>query len=363
MTLNPAQGLTSPQMSSDSLMRISKTKPMVLFHCPEFSDLAAEIVKRDPETFLLGKITWDKFEDGFPNFTIHRWSTDLRNRHVVFLASFLLEKAATSIFDQISVIWSFPRSSAKSLTVILPYFPTGTMERVESEGQIATAKTMARLLSTTPFCRGSGPAQVAIMDIHALQERFYFADTVLPIFLTAIPMFIEAIQDIDLEGPVAIAFPDDGARKRFGKQFKELASSKKNVMPGDEPCEIIVCTKVREGNKRVVKIHEGDAQGKHVFIVDDLIKTGGTILQCKKVLEEAGAAAVGAFATHGVFPEESWRKFQNAGFSHVFLTNSCPQIAKEVEGKEPFKVLSIADALLDFLKNESSTKFFCTERK
>ncbi len=79
-----------------------------------------------------------------------------------------------------------PRYLAKSLTVILPYFPTGTMERVDHEGQVATAKvqlggpamlsfcarlfmqTLATQLSIIPFCR-DGPVQIVIFDIHALQ--------------------------------------------------------------------------------------------------------------------------------------------------------------------------------------------------
>jgi hypothetical protein len=80
------------------------------------------------------------------------------------------------------------RYLAKSVTVILPYFPTGTMERVDHEGQIATAKvslpwwlsllcavltsqTLATQLSCIPLSR-KGPVQIVIFDIHALQEGF-----------------------------------------------------------------------------------------------------------------------------------------------------------------------------------------------
>lgn len=49
-------------------------------------------------------------------------------------------------------MYSLPGYWAKSLTLVLPYFPTGTMERVDYEGQIATAKTLARMLSAIPLC-------------------------------------------------------------------------------------------------------------------------------------------------------------------------------------------------------------------
>ncbi len=60
-----------------------------------------------------------------------------------------------------------PASSRRS------YYPTGTMERVEIEGQVATAHTMAMMFSSIPPSR-SGPVDIFIVDIHALQERFYF---------------------------------------------------------------------------------------------------------------------------------------------------------------------------------------------
>ncbi len=56
---------------------------------------------------------------------------------VIFIASF---HSPDVIFEQLSIIYAIPRYLARSFTVILPYFPTGTMERVDTEGQIATAK-------------------------------------------------------------------------------------------------------------------------------------------------------------------------------------------------------------------------------
>lgn len=57
---------------------------------------------------------------------------------------------------------------AASFTLVLPFFPTGTFERIEEEGDIATAFTLARMLSNTPISRG-GPTSLVIYDIHALQ--------------------------------------------------------------------------------------------------------------------------------------------------------------------------------------------------
>ncbi|CEM31785.1 unnamed protein product [Vitrella brassicaformis CCMP3155] len=345
-------GMPSPSGGPNSA---GKQTQRVVFACPEFEDLADELVTMNP-CFVKGKITWGRFEDGFPNISVQDWHCHLRGKHVIFLASFMLEHVKTSIFDQISVIYSVPRSFAKSLTVFLPYFPTGTMERVEKEGQIATAKTLARILSATPKCHGTGPAQWVFFDIHALQQRFYFGDEIIPVLLTAIPLFKDAIAH---QSDVAIAFPDEGARKRFGRQFD------------DEHYELITCSKVRNGDKRMVKITEGDPTGKNVYIVDDLVKTGGTLIQCKKALFEAGAASVSAFVTHGVFPQESWKRFvpsaataggggngEEKSFKDFFVTDSCPMMSKILASTPPFRVLSLAPAIYNFLKFEDSTKFF-----
>lgn len=43
----------------------------------------------------------------------------------------------------------------------------------------------------------------------------------------------------------------------------------------------ITCTKVRDGNKRIVQLKEGDPRGRHVVIVDDLVQSGGTLIECQ----------------------------------------------------------------------------------
>ena len=181
-----------------------------------------------------------------------------------------------------------------SFTLVLPYFPTGTAERVEAEGDVATAVTLARILSNIPLSRG-GPTSVVIFDIHALQERFYFGDTVLPLFESGIPLLRARLAALPDRDQVTIAYPDEGAWKRFHYQF------------GDYP--EIICTKVRDGAKRIVRLKEGAPRGRHVVIVDDLVQSGGTLLECGKLLALTGASAVSAYATHGVFPQRSFEKF------------------------------------------------------
>lgn len=107
------------------------------------------------------------FDDGFPNLFIKN-AHDIRGQHVAFLGSF---SSPSVIFEQLSVIFALPMLFCASFSVVLPFFPTGSFERIEEEGDVATAFTLARMLSNTPISRG-GPTSLVIYDIHALQVPF-----------------------------------------------------------------------------------------------------------------------------------------------------------------------------------------------
>lgn len=284
----------------------------------------------------LGNIKWAKFNDGFPNLFVND-ALDVRNQHVAFLASF---HDPAVIFEQLSIIYAIPRLFVSSFTLVLPFFPTGTAERVENEGDVATAFTLARILSNIPLSRG-GPTSVVIFDIHALQERFYFGDTVLPLFESGIPLLRQRLREIGSPDEISIAYPDEGAWKRFHTLF------------GDYP--EVICTKVRDGDKRIVRLKEGEPKGRHVVIVDDLIQSGSTIIECQRLLTALGAKHVSAYATHGVFPKESWRRFKpedgnGEGFRYVWITDSVATTAADVKDHEPFEVLSLANIISETLQ-------------
>ncbi|KAG6776274.1 hypothetical protein POTOM_019780 [Populus tomentosa] len=281
-----------------------KHKQVHLFYCLESEELARKVAGHS-DLITLQSINWRNFDDGFPNLFINN-AEDLRGQHVAFLACF---SSPGVIFEQLSVIYALPRLFAASFTLVLPFFPTGSFERMEEEGDVATAFTMARILSNIPISRG-GPTSLVIYDIHALQ--------------------------------IAVAFPDDGAWKRFHKLLDHFP--------------MVVCVKVREGDERIVRIKEGNPAGYHVVIVDDLVQSGGTLVECQKVLAAHGAAKVSAYVTHGVFPKRSWERFthKNEGmenaFAYFWITDSCPHTVKAIANKRPFEVLSLAGSIADALQ-------------
>ncbi|KAJ8442725.1 hypothetical protein Cgig2_011645 [Carnegiea gigantea] len=294
-------------------MEKANKKQVLLFYCVEAEAVAHKVAAESP-FITLQSINWRSFDDGFPNLFINN-AQEIRGQHVAFLASF---SSPAVIFEQLSVIFALPRLFVASFTLVLPFFPTGSFERMEEEGDVATAFTMARILSNIPISRG-GPTSLVIYDIHALQERFYFSDHVLPCFETGIPLLKQRLHQL---------------------------------LDADR----VICTKVREGNKRIVRLKEGNPAGCHVVIVDDLVQSGGTLIECQKVLAAHGAAKVSAYVTHAVFPKHSYERFTHEddgsekAFTYFWITDSCPLTVKAIGNRAPFEVLSLAGSIADALQ-------------
>lgn len=312
---------------------LSKNKKPVLFYHHSCEKLARSIALSGKVD--LGSISWQNFSDGWPSLEVEsneKIKKMVKGRDVVFLASFKPD----NIFEQMGVIYALPRYQANSFRIILPYFPVGTMERVEEgrEGEIATAMTMFRMLSVTPQCHGRGPALLTIFDIHALQERFYPSDNIIPDLHTTVSLLRERIKKIK---DIAIVFPDDGACKRYGNYFNDYP--------------IIVCNKVKTGDKKIITIKEGNPRGKHCVMVDDLIFSGGTLIECRHTLIRSGALKVSAYAAHGIFPKDSWKKFTKELFEYVWVSDTYPETEKAVTGIMPFEVLSVDKLIIDIITN------------
>lgn len=298
-----------------------------LLASPHMQGVADKVATHDPR-ISVGKISWKRFPDSYPNTFIHDIDR-VQNTSIAFLACF---DTPDTIFEQMSVIYALAALRPVSLKILLPYFPTGTMERIDHEGQVATASTLAQMISAVAPA-GPGPVPLYLWDIHALPIRHYFGANISPKFKTGTKLLKERLAGQD----ISIAFPDEGAWKRFKTMFSDESGSP--LFP------FIVCRKIREGDARKVTVSEGEVAGRHVVIVDDLIHSGGTTIECLKALKQAGAADVSAYATHGVLEQEAWKKFLHAGFAHVWITDSCPTTATLVETLSPFEVLSLAPSI------------------
>ncbi len=102
--------------------------------------------------------------------------------------------------------------------------------------------------------------------------------------------------------------------------------------------------------KKIQKIlFLGNPKGYHCMIIDDLVQSGGTLIECAQGLLEHGATNISAFVGHGIFPNESWKKFLHSNspqvhFHTFYVTNTYPN-TEVLINQPPFKVLSIAQLL------------------
>ncbi|MCC7522433.1 ribose-phosphate diphosphokinase [Candidatus Uhrbacteria bacterium] len=306
-------------------------RPVILFSVPAFEKQAETIVGKSYEVRSIrrGRVSWGRFPDKFPDLLIEGMES-MSQCHAALLLSITTPEV---VFEQISVFYALAARRPASLRLLLPYFPTGTMERIDYEGQVATAHTLAQMLSAAAPS-GPGPIPLYIWDAHALSIRHYFGPNIAPRFKSGVKRLTEENR---LDKDDVIVFPDEGAWKRFKIMFSDSQREMRHPFS--------VCRKVRLHGKRMISLQVEDVAGKHAVIVDDLIHSGGTILECKKALDQAGATKVSVFITHAVMENEAWKKFLDAGFEKIWITDSIPETASAIHGQKPFEVVSLVDSM------------------
>lgn len=196
-----------------------------------------------------------------------------------------------NLLHSIGFLNILPAQGIRSLKVHLLFYAAGTMERVDREGTIASAETIAKMFHNIPAMPGGLPVLV-LYDVRALPIRFYFDATRVRVEMAS--HFDEKAARIPLSGAeygaeyCAVLYPDDGARKRYGvtKEFRD--------MPG------IAFSKVRDGPRRAVTVQtvlnsaRSAAQlvraAEKMVVVDDLSRTFGTVLAALDAAQALDAA-------------------------------------------------------------------------
>lgn len=308
----------------------------VLFYCPQMATIAQKIKDIMSDDIEVGEIDWQKFENEWPNLFVSN-ARNLNGRKVIFLASF---DTPSEAMRQFFVLRAIPFFTGENVFVSLPYFPTATKERMVRYGEIITAKGLTELLSQAM------PKYVkyefAIYDMHTKPGVTAFGDFVRPLYLSALGLLWNRVKAMN---NIAICYPDKGAWTRFEEE-RGLFSS----LP------FIRCVKDRLAGDTVVRIVEGDPRDKNVVIIDDLVTTGKTLARAAAEMMTAGAHSVSAYATHGVFPQNSWNNFVGQSvFKNFWITDSCPTTAEAVNGLAPFEVISLAPSIAELFKQSINT--------
>lgn len=304
---------------------------IILLAYPPMIPLARDLQRLYVPYFTFLEIEWNKFPDGTPNIKFP--AAQLENKNVVFLGSLY---DVRTLFEQVSMTIVLPRQFIKSLTIVYPFYPTGTMERVDVEGTLATAETMFKMMTAPLPLTRSGPSNLIIYDIHAVVERFYPTDQVFMRMKSAIPLLLDELNL--MMDRYTICFPDEGSSKRF-----------KHLFPKNIP--MIVCSKVREGDSRRIRIVDRINCPENyllgIVIIDDLVQSGTTLYETFLALKQEGGRNISAFVTHPVFPQESYRPFlpggKRGGFSNFFITDTIPEVSGNLP--LPFRLIKIAPSL------------------
>ncbi len=290
------------------------------------SGIAREVRDGRITKFYPNPVKLDEFADGEPNILVPHLHA-LTDRDVLYLADW---SGAAARYKDLCILTPIAEMIGNgSLTILVPFFGSATMERETSEGTIATANVDAKLLSQLP---GANKRIIAI-DLHTTQNQFFFHNCV--VSLESCMPFVR-----DRFAGKVIAFPDEGAKKRFSSYFADMDQA--------------VCAKVRDGDARHVRLTDGAVARRDVVIIDDLVRSGGTLVECAKALKAAGAYEITVFVPHACFPNGEYRRFVGDGdgaavIDKFLTTDSVAKTADALrEHTEWFDVLSLASIIKGF---------------
>ncbi len=246
----------------------------------------------------------------------------------VYIISSLSHPVNHHIMELLLTIDAVRRSSAKSITAVIPYYAYGRQDRQDKPRTPISAKVVADILQKV------GVNRVIVVDLHSPQIQGFFD---IPVeHLTAIPVLYDYIKkNLILNDPVVVS-PDAGGVKRARDLANKLG------------CGIAVILKRRpEPNKAEVMDVVGDLEGKEAIIVDDIIDTAGTLTAAANILINRGAKRVIACATHGIFSGPAIERLTNSEIEKVIVTNTLPVYEKQFNKLE---IVSIASLIGEAIK-------------
>ncbi|EAL7624023.1 ribose-phosphate pyrophosphokinase [Campylobacter upsaliensis] len=256
----------------------------------------------------------------------------------VFIIQSTCAPANDNLMELLILTDALRRSSANSITAIIPYFGYARQDRKANPRVPISAKLVADLIEA------AGIDRVATIDLHAGQIQGFFNIPVDNLYGSIV--FNDYIKSKHFKNAV-VGSPDIGGIARARSVAKKLG------------LDIIIVDKRREkANESEVMNIIGDVNGKDVVLVDDIIDTAGTIVKAAKALKEKGANSVMACCTHAVLSGEAYERIAKGDLDELVITDTIP-LKKE---HEKIKVLSVAPIFAEVIHrvyhNESVNSLF-----
>jgi ribose-phosphate pyrophosphokinase len=270
----------------------------------------------------MGKINFQEFSDGEFEPVLDE---SVRGGRVFLIGSTF--PPADNLLELLLMIDASKRASAKSITVVLPYYGLARQDRKDQPRAPIGAKLVANLLTA------AGATRIMTMDLHADQIQGFFEIPVDHLYASTI--FIDYIKQLNLED-LTIASPDMGGAKRAKNYASHLGA------------EVVIAYKERKKANVVEEMFLiGHVEGRNVILIDDMIDTAGTLCKAADILIANGAKSVRAMATHGVLSGKAYENIEKSKLSEVIVTDTIP-IKTELSSK--IKVLSCAELFADVMK-------------
>ena len=272
-----------------------------------------------------------KFSDGEIYIEINE---NIRGNSI-FIIQGISSPANDNLMELLLCIDALKRSSAKNITAVIPYFGYARQDRKVVPRTSISAKLVSNLITK------AGADRIVTVDLHAGQIQGFFDIPVDNLFAT--PIFARHIKrKIKNKNLICVA-PDVGGVERARALGRKL----------DVGLAIIDKRRPAPGKSQVMNVI-GNVNGKKCIIVDDIIDSGGTIVNAANALKKRGAKEVHVYVTHGVLSGEAVDKIKKSKIKNLVVTDTIDNSDK-VKKARNIEVLSISNLLAEAMKRISNS--------
>ena len=248
----------------------------------------------------------------------------------IFVVQSTSNPANDNLMELLICIDALRRSSAKNITAVIPYFGYARQDRKVVPRTAISAKLVSNLITN------AGANRILSVDLHAGQIQGFFDIPVDNLFAT--PIFARHIKKkLSLNNLICVS-PDVG-----GVERTRALSRKINV-----GIAIIDKRRPAPGKSEVMNII-GNVKNKICVIVDDIIDSGGTIVNAAKALKDKGAKNVYVYITHAVLSGLAVEKIEKSNIKKLITTDTIDN-SKKIRGCKKIEIISIAPMISEAMK-------------
>ena len=265
----------------------------------------------------IGKATITKFSDGEIRVQVDE---SARGADVVIIQS-TCQPANDNLMELLIMMDAFRRASANSMTVVLPYYGYARQDKKIKPREPVTARLVADRLTHT------GANRIVACDLHADQIQGFFDVPVDHLYLGPV-IGRHLVEQGYADQDAVVVSPDVGGVVR-ARALAEMLG---------KPLAIIAKRRPEPGRVDIVEII-GDVSGKVCIMIDDMVDTGGSVVQGAEALLQRGATDIVVTCTHPIFSANASQRLQEGPISRVICTDTIP-----VPQQKAFKKLTILSA-------------------